>query len=233
MRKAILIVSDKLAIYEAIWLNATNAGFQPCVVDSYQEANRVVSHVQPSVVIVDSNISGVAADFFLNGLRLALHTRYLPVIVVASKNYQDEHLPMLEAGADDIVGMPLYVAELFARVTAVTRPRTLKPSPATISVGIVTLDPEARRVIVRKGEKNVEVTMRPTTYEILYVLAMRLGSVLTRDEIMCSVWGPAASVGIRNVDVQITLLRTALRDSHAGLQIDPVPGRGYRLAIET
>jgi two-component system alkaline phosphatase synthesis response regulator PhoP len=231
MRKTILIVSDKLAIYEPIWLNAADAGYEPSVVDGYHEASRVVSHMQPSVLIMDSDISGVSAASLLKGIRLSLHTRHLAVIVVASKDYEYEHLPMFEAGADDIVGVPFSVREVFARIKAVTRPRTLKVSATPISVGTVTIDPDARRVFVRNGEKDIEVTMRPTTFEILRLLAMRAGSVLARDEILSSVWGPTASVGIRSVDVQINFLRNALRDSDTGLQIDAVPGRGYRLAI--
>jgi DNA-binding response OmpR family regulator len=231
MPKIILIVSDKLAIYEPISLNAGEAGCKPAVVGDYEEAIRMVSSIQPSILILDSNIAGVSAGSLITRLRLSRYTNYLPVIVVTSVDYENEHLPMFEAGADDVVDIAFSVREFFARVKAVTRPRPLKASVSSISLGAVTLEPEGRRVLVRNAGKEVEVTMRPTTFDILRLLSTRAGLVLTREEIFNSVWGASASVGMRNVDVQIAFLRSALRDSHCGLQIDAVPGRGYRLAV--
>ncbi len=231
MQKNILIVSDKLAIYEPIWLDSAAAGYEPKLVNSYQEAGRIVLHTQPSAVIMDSYISAVSAVSLLNRLRSSLHTRRLPVIVVASKDYENEYLPMFEAGADDVVSVPFSVLEFFARLEAVTRPRALRASLAPISVGALTLDLESRRAFVRHDEKDIEVPMRSTAFKILRVLSMRAGSVVTRGEILSSVAGETASVGIRSVDVQIAFLRTVLRRNRAGLQIDAVRGHGYRLSV--
>jgi DNA-binding response OmpR family regulator len=231
MKKNILIVSDKIEIYQPIWLNAAAVGFEPRLVDSYQEASRILPQTSLDVLILDSKISSTSATSILEGLRSSVHTRHMPVIVVASNDYENEHLPMFDAGADDVIRVPLPVRELFARVNAVTRPRSVKASPPHVSLGAITIDPEFRRIFIRDHGKNIDVTMPPKAFEVFRVLSMRPGELLTRAEILSSVWGATTSITIRSVDVQITFLRGALRRIGAGLHIEAVPQKGYRLCL--
>jgi DNA-binding response OmpR family regulator len=231
VEKTILVVSDKLLIYERIWLNAANAGYRPTIVDNFEDAGRLLLRVRPSVLVLDSTISEISAEDFLADLRASPNTRYLPVIVVASVDYADEHLKILEAGADDVVDLQFSSTELFARINAVLRPKSLKHATPIIALGVITLIPESRRVLIHDKAGDIEIRMRPKTFEVFHLLSTRAGLVLSREEILTFVWGLAAPVGLRNVDVHITALRSALRGSRSGLHIDAIPGKGYRLAI--
>ncbi|MBT2790093.1 response regulator [Paraburkholderia strydomiana] len=107
MQKTILVVSNKIEIYQPIWLNAAAGGFKLRLVDAYEEVSRIMPHSSVGVIVLDSDISNESAVSILKELRSSVHTRNLPVIVVASKDYEEEHLEMFDAGADDVVGVPL------------------------------------------------------------------------------------------------------------------------------
>ncbi|MBT2790092.1 winged helix-turn-helix domain-containing protein [Paraburkholderia strydomiana] len=94
---------------------------------------------------------------------------------------------------------------------AVTRPRSLRASAAPILMRAVTIEPEFRRVSFRDNGKDAEVTLRPTAFEVLRMLSMSPGAMLTLEEILRSLWGVATPIRARNVDLQIAFIRTALR----------------------
>ncbi|MBI0328539.1 response regulator transcription factor [Burkholderia plantarii] len=188
MEKTILVVSDKLLIYERIWLNAANAGYKPTIVDNFDDAGRLLSRVRHSVLILDSTISEVSARAFLTALRASSDTRHLPVVVVTSVDYENEHLKIFEAGADDVVDLQCSPAELFARIKAILRPKSLKHATPIIALGPITLIPETRRVLIHNKEGDVEIKMRPKTFEVFHLLSTRAGLVLSREEILTFVW---------------------------------------------
>jgi DNA-binding response OmpR family regulator len=229
MRKKILVISVQRELYEPVWLNAPAAGYEPIVADDCHDANQIISDSPPTIVVLDSEISG--SKLFIKHLRLSFYR--LPIMVAVSKDYDLECLTMFEAGADDVIRTPFGVAEVFARVKALCRPVSIRVRSSFTSVGAsVYLDPETRRVFVRREEKDVEVSRSPTAFAIMRELSSRPGDVVTRGEILHAVWGPATSLNERNVDVHIAGLRAALRDRDAGLDIVTVRGEGYKLTID-
>jgi DNA-binding response OmpR family regulator len=142
----------------------------------------------------------------------------------------------LNLGADDYIVKPYNVAELVARIHAVTRrarpveptDHAIDPSPPGTSLvfGPVRIDPLARVVTVR-GEP-VHLTVKE--FDLLALLARRPGVVFRREQMLSEVWSTAWEGAARTLEVHIASLRSKL--GVAGL-IETVRGVGYRLAAPT
>ena len=131
-----------------------------------------------------------------------------PVILVGDREHEGALIAGLALGADDYVLQPVRTVELVARVGAALRRARATPRrpPSRIDVGPLSIDPATRLATV-DGEP---LTLTPREYAVLLALALRGGEVITRDELLTTVWG-AGWVGTPKVlDVQIGSLRRKL-----------------------
>jgi two-component system phosphate regulon response regulator PhoB len=231
MPNTILIASDKLTVYEPLWLGAADAGYRPRLVDNYIEAARIARDERPDALLLDTEIDGCSVVNLLTKLRLFFGTRHLSILVIGTHD-DDDCVRVLEAGADDYVASPFSQKELYARVRAVTRPRLLPAVEQVLSAGRVTLDPASRRVVASADERHAGIMLGPTAFELLRLLFTHADRVLTRLEILEQVWGEQTSKDLRIVDVHVANLRAALRTERLNLRIETVRGKGYKLVTD-
>ena len=147
----------------------------------------------------------------------------IPVIMVTAKEAEYDKVRGLEAGADDYITKPFGMMEFVARVKAVLRrcsrqedDKELKCDDLKLSVG--------RHKVCWKEEK-VELTRKE--FELLQYLMENKGLVMTRNQILCHVWGYDFDGETRTVDVHVRTLRQKLGE--AGNLIETVRGVGYRI----
>ncbi|HEV2592377.1 MAG TPA: response regulator transcription factor, partial [Gaiellaceae bacterium] len=122
---------------------------------------------------------------------------------------------------DDYVTKPFSPRELVARVRAILR-RSEPDTPAVLEVGDVVLD-RRRRVVTVAGRV---AELRTLEFDLFAALALEPGRVLTRDELLRSVWGTTFPGGTRTIDVHVSQVRKKLRRPDL---IATVRGTGYRL----
>jgi two-component system, OmpR family, phosphate regulon response regulator PhoB len=118
---------------------------------------------------------------------------------------------------------PFSVAELMARVKAILRRAVPERVADVISIGDITLDRAAHRVM-RQGRP---VKLGPTEYRLLLVLMESAGRVLSRSQLLDGVWGRDGDVDERTVDVHVGRLRKALVRGNEADVIRTVRGAGY------
>ena len=128
----------------------------------------------------------------------------------------------LENGADDYVAKPFSMMELLARVKALLR-RVEKDERAGLTVGELSVD-KTRHEVLAKG---VSVTLTLKEFELLCLLMENKGKVLTRDQLLNSIWGYEFDGENRTVDVHIRTLRQKL--GPCGEYIETVRGVGYKV----
>lgn len=182
----------------------------------------------PALLILDIMLPGMDGIAALRLLRAERATAGLPVILLTAKGAESERVTGLDNGADDYIPKPFGILELAARVRAVLRRRT-KADPAEPEVlrhGDIMVD--TARHVVTKDDQPVELTLKE--YDLLLCLLRNARRVLTRDELLSSVWGYSFTGESRTLDMHIRSLRRKLGDDaeHPAV-IKTVRGVGYTI----
>lgn len=227
-KKLILIVEDELAIRDMLRMALHNAGFDTIEAGDVHSAYEMVKQSQPSLILLDWMLPGTSGPELIRRLKRDRTSSDLPIIMLTAKSGEDEKIVGLESGADDYITKPFSPRELIARIKALLR-RTLSGGASEVlSVGCLSLDYEAHRVLI--GDE--EIRLGPTEYKLLHCLMQSKGRVLSRGQILDRVWGDASVIEDRTVDVHVRRLRTALTtDSGVSCAdlIDTVRGVGYKI----
>ncbi|MFF1443511.1 response regulator transcription factor [Streptomyces sp. NPDC058295] len=159
----------------------------------------------------------------LDVLRALRAVSDMPVVVLTARGDERSVVRGLRLGADDYLVKPVRLAELLARIDAVTRRNAAKSASSvrTARAGDVEVDLDARRVRVAGAE--IELTTKE--FDILAVLAGRAGTAVSREQLLDEVWGDARHAVSRSLDVHLTQLRAKLRRPEL---LTTIRGFGYR-----
>ena len=150
-------------------------------------------------------------------------TRDLPVIMLTARGEESERVRGLSIGADDYVVKPFSVPELMARVRSLLRRARPERIAGRLQAGELMLDRTARRV--RRGERDIH--LGPTEFRLLEHLMEKPGRVFSRAQLLDSVWGDAAEIDERTVDVHVGRLRKAIVRGRERDPLRTVRGAGY------
>jgi len=224
MRK-ILLVDDDQGILELIntYLAAENftvytAGDGPAGLKAFEAYH-------PDLVVLDIMLPG------FDGLELLSRIRQksdVYVIMLTAKTEETDRIVGLTVGADDYMLKPFSPRELVARVKAAFRrldARKELPTAAIYDFSGIRIDTGSRKAWV--NEKPVELTA--TEFDLLSTLAEYRGMVLSREQLLRSVWGYEYFDDLKMIDVHISNLRKKLGDENF---IATVRGVGYRFEAE-
>ena len=148
----------------------------------------------------------------------------VPVIFCTARTDEEAASDILRAGADDYIPKPIRYMEFMARIHALLRRRG--PRIGTLNFGGIEIDLDGRRI--RLAGVDVDLTQRE--FELAVILLKNIGRVLSRDELLTSVWSRDSGVDTRTVDTHASRLRKKLGlAGESGLMLSSVYGQGYRL----
>ena len=219
----ILVVEDESDLALLLAYNLEAEGYVVESVERGDEAELRLAESPPDLVILDWMLPGVSGLEICRRLRARESTRTLPVIMVTAKGEEPERIRGLLVGADDYVVKPFSVPELMARVRALLRRSRPERIANHLSAGDVALDRETR--CVRRGERNIN--LRPTEFGLLEFLLQKPGRVFTRQQLLDGIWGQAAEIDERTVDVHVGRLRKKLSKGRERNPIRTVRSVGY------
>ncbi len=221
----VLVVDDEPQIRRALRTALTGHGYEVETADDGEATLMLLAARAPDVLVLDLVMPGV--DGF-EVLRRVREWSRVPIVVLSARGQERDKVTALDLGADDYLTKPFGIAELLARVRAVLR-RAAPTVESRLTVGDVTVDLE-RRVVAKAG---VEVHLTPTEYDLLRVLAVDAGKVLTHRQLLARVWGGYATENSQQLRVYVNYLRRKLEDDPARPRlILTEPGVGYRLRAD-
>ncbi len=173
--------------------------------------------------VVDWTLPDVGGDEVLRHIR-ELCGWDVPVVFCTGRTDEEAAADILRLGADDYIPNPIRYMEFMARVHALLRRR--KPRVAALRIAGFEVDLEGRRIRLAGGE--IDLTQRE--FDLAVILLRNVGRVLSRDELLTSVWARDGEVDTRTVDTHASRLRKKLGLSgESGLMLSSVYGQGYRL----
>jgi DNA-binding response OmpR family regulator len=190
------------------------------------EATTLLGSWQPHLAVIDMDIGGDRLLQHLASADAGGQTR-TPVLALTRRGDLRTKLAAFEQGVDDIMTIPFSPEELLARVLVITR-RALGQSVTfnpVLKLGEIEIDILHRQV--RAGTSELHLT--GLEQSLLYLLAARAGQVVTRDEIIDTLWGVDYVSESNVVDRHVRNLRAKLQnDWRKPRFIATVPGKGYR-----
>lgn len=220
MASLLIIDGDREATAE-LRRQLREAGHSTAAITSGRDALARLLGSAPDLVILELDLPDLDGLDFLEQLRGQGAT--VPVIVLSARDKPADRAGSLTSGANDFLAKPCYIPELLARIQLRLRPA---PAPATASSLVVEhnglrLDP-VRRVATVNGNR-VRLSEREFCLALEFV--RRAGKVLSREQLLNSVWGLGFVTDSNIVDVYVRYLRTKLGKE----RFHTVRGVGYRM----
>jgi two-component system, OmpR family, response regulator RegX3 len=222
----VLLVVERPMIAELIKLTLNHGVYVTRAVTTYAHVEAALMQWPPHLVVLDMDLDGLSIVTLI-GTRTAGGTGHLPLIGLTRRGDLKSKLAAFEAGVDDILTVPFAPEELLARVIALLRRAYSDAVTFTPSIKVGELEIDILKRTVRTGTSELHLTSLEQA--LLYLLAANAGRVVTREEILDTLWGVDYVAESNVVDRQIRNLRTRLQDDWRQPRfIVTVPGRGYR-----
>ena len=218
----ILVIEDEPGIVDFVKRGLEGEGFPvEAALDGLEGERRALGE-SFDLIVLDLMLPGRSGMEILGALRQA--KLKVPVIVLTARGEIEDRVAGLDAGAVDYLVKPFSLAELAARVRAQLRLAMQSPA-ASLRVGDLEVNLITREVR-RAGD---QVRLSSTEFDLLVHLIRGRGRVLTREQILSTVWGYEHDPGTNIVDVYIGYLRRKLGTPEHPAPIVTVRSVGYRL----
>jgi DNA-binding response OmpR family regulator len=226
MSKHILLVDDDALMRRSLAFNLEHSGYRTSNAASAEDALALAQRDPPELVLLDIGLPGMDG---LDALRHFKEQFEAPVIFVTARRREFDEVLGLELGADDYITKPFDLDVLLARIKAVLRrmekTSPLSPTPNSVQVGDLTIDPSAHTVTI--AGKLVELS--PKEFDLLHTFALQPANVLSTEDLLKRVWGAEFIGQPQVVYVHIRWLREKIEeDPNQPKRIQTVRGVGYK-----
>lgn len=223
MKKKILVIDDDQKLNQLLADYLSKFGFQVSSFTHPQEGLKAIKREKPDLLILDIMLPDMDGFEVCKKIRQE-YSYSLPIIMLTARGEVTDRIVGLELGADDYLPKPFEPRELVARIQTVLRRSRTDTKTQIKRFGPITVDFNKQQVLLN----NQPVNITTTEFEILKLFIRRPGMVLTRNQILDSLWDIETDVYNRSVDVLISRLRQKLGDDPKNPQyIKTVWGSGY------
>lgn len=222
-KRTILVVDDDQGLCELIRIALEHEGYGVLQSGDGLQCVNVVREQRPDMLILDIMLPEIDGLETCRRIRAFSH---LPILMLTARNRVEDVIIGLDQGADDYLPKPFKMEELSARIRALLRrvpplSRLLRAGDGTLQI-----DPQMREVVVRGNM----VDLTPTEYQLLLMLADRVGMVVPHETLLCAVWGEGSARDHDYLKVYIWHLRRKLEENPRTPRLLRTEwGIGYRL----
>lgn len=223
----ILLIEDEINISNFVKTILVTNGYQVVEVQNGKMGYSLFCSHCPNLVILDLGLPDIDGMDFIKILRKESD---VPIIVLSARSNEIDKVEALDLGANDYVTKPFGTEELLARVRVALRNSRIRQGSdglkSKFNLQDLEIDYEARQVVAY-GEK---VKLTQTEYNIVELLSIHAGRVLTYTEIVKKIWGYCDSGSIKKLQVNMANIRKKLREKPGDNKfITNELGVGYRM----
>ncbi|MCK5041969.1 MAG: phosphate regulon transcriptional regulator PhoB [Sphingomonadales bacterium] len=224
----VLIIEDDPDISELISMLLRSKSFEVSSCADGEAGLTMARNTPPDIIILDWMLPNLSGIEICRRLRRFEETKQTSIIMLTSRDTEEDMIRGLDTGADDYISKPFSPTELIARINAVLR-RT-KPSSAGEVLTFEDIELNSASHRVSRGENQIH--LGPTEYKLLLHLMEHPKHVYSRDQLLDAVWGHDVYVESRTVDVHIRRLRKALNEGDKTNYIRTIRSAGYAIDYE-
>ncbi|MGB8383609.1 MAG: response regulator [Dermatophilaceae bacterium] len=218
----VLVVDDEPNLLRALSINLRARSYEVHTAGTGAEALKAAAAHPMDVVVLDLGLPDMDGTDVVAGLR---GWTSVPILVLSGRSDSADKVEALDAGADDYVTKPFGMAELLARLRAVTRRAASKDDEPVVALGEVSVDLAAHRVS-RNGEA---IHLTPTEWHLLEFLVRHPGKLVSQRQLLAEVWGRGYESAQGNLRLYMAQLRRKLEpDPARPRHLLNEPGMGYR-----
>lgn len=226
-KELIFAVEDEIHIQQLVKYNLESNGYRVqafiCGEDLLNECTATI----PDLFILDLMLPGMDGLEVCRQLRQNTRTKRVPIIMLTAKTDEFDKVLGLEMGADDYITKPFSVRELLARVKVIFRRVSLAATAESDVIRHQNIVIDCTRREVYKDDVLIEMPLKE--FELLKLLVLNKGRVLSREMLLDKIWGFDYYGETRTVDVHIRYLRQKIEDdANNPAYIETIRGIGYR-----
>ncbi|PKO09238.1 MAG: DNA-binding response regulator [Chloroflexi bacterium HGW-Chloroflexi-2] len=233
MVEKILIVEDEISLQETLAYNLKKQGYEVVIAGDGPSALEMVRSSKPDLILLDIMLPGMDGFEVCRKLRSEVST---PVLMLTARDDEIDRVVGLEVGADDYLTKPFSMRELIARVKAMLRRvKIIRDEINLINSGTDQrsfFEFDKIKIDLGRRELRVDnkiVNLKPKEFELLIYLIRHKNQVLSRDQILESVWGWEYIGDSRTVDVHVRWIREKIEEDPSNpKRIITARGAGYR-----
>ncbi|MCI9434559.1 MAG: response regulator transcription factor [Bacilli bacterium] len=220
MQKILIIEDDEIICNELSEL-LQNSGYQPLILKNFKEAKAEIINLNPDLVLLDINIPYMNGELLLRDLRKESN---IPVIMVTSRNSETDEVLSMSYGADDYITKPYNPNILLLRISAVLK--RMATNNETINYKDLVIN--MQKGIIKKD--NNEIILTKNEMIIFNYLLNHQNKIVSRDELMTDLWNNNEYINDNALTVNISRLRSKLKDIGYKDAIKTRKGIGYILS---
>lgn len=221
----ILLIEDNRRISEFIVKGLEESGFSVVLAENGTVGRALISEKRWDVILLDIMLPDV------DGIELLQYIRYkkihTPVLVLSALGEPDDKVKALDYGADDYLAKPFHFKELISRINALTRRVKLSYDTPSNVLECNDLKIFLDQHKVERDGKEIKLTLQE--FKLLQYLMEHKNKVLSRTQILDTVWGVNYDTNTNVVDVYISYLRNKIDNEFDEKLIETVKGIGYAI----
>ena len=221
----IMIVEDDESISSELKELLQNSGYEAVVLQDFNNSLNEILRVAPDLLLLDINIPYMNGELLLQSLRKSTNT---PVIMVTSKNSETDEALSISYGADDYITKPYNPNILLLRIGAVLKRIKTNYGANSNKLSYRDLLFDVQKGIIKKD--SIEIVLTKNEMIIFSYLLSHKNKIVTRDELMTTLWDNTEFVNDNALTVNISRLRNKLKEIGYEDAIDTSKGQGYILS---
>ncbi len=221
----IMIVEDDESISSELKELLQNSGYEAVVLQDFNNSLNEILRVAPDLLLLDINIPYMNGELLLQSLRKSSNT---PVIMVTSKNSETDEALSISYGADDYITKPYNPNILLLRIGAVLKRIKTNYGANSNKLSYRDLLFDVQKGIIKKD--SIEIVLTKNEMIIFSYLLSHKNKIVTRDELMTTLWDNTEFVNDNALTVNISRLRNKLKEIGYEDAIDTRKGQGYILS---
>ena len=221
-RMKIMIVEDEPTIRDMLREMLVKWRYECIQLDDFSQVLQVFLKENPHLVLMDINLPFFDGFYWCNKIR---EVSKVPIIFLSSRNTPMDMVMAVNMGGDDYIQKPFYEEVLIAKIKALLR-RTYSYAETTPNIreyGGIVLNLNNGEVFY--GEQKAELTKNE--FKILNILMQNVGTIVSREKIMRTLWEDESFVDDNTLTVNITRLRKKLDEIGKENYITTIKGEGY------